>query len=139
MNTVKPVYGKNPAKAYAKVGLETKVLSASPEELVTIMLEAVQSCVILARLYFQKGDIARRGESISKAISIIKSGLIPSIDEDAGEVAQNMILSFELMARHLLQANLKQQEASLDTVETMLKDITDAWKTATATATANGK
>ena len=139
MNTAHSVYGKNPVKAYAKVGLETKVLSASPEELLTIMLEAVQSCVIKARLYFQNGDIAKRGENISKAISIIKAGLIPSINEDAGEVAKNMILSFELMAQHLLNANMKQQEALLDTVETMLKDITDAWKTATATATANGK
>ncbi|NLY34370.1 MAG: flagellar export chaperone FliS [Alcaligenaceae bacterium] len=132
MNTTNVANGQNPVKAYAKVGLETQVLTASPEELITIMLEATQSCVMKARLYFQNGDIAKRGENISKAISIIDSGLIPGIDESAGEVAKNMILSFRLMSQHLLQASLNQEESHLDVVEKMLADITDAWKTATA-------
>ncbi|MDY0273023.1 MAG: flagellar export chaperone FliS [Advenella sp.] len=131
MNTSKVTYGQNPARAYAKIGLETQVLTASPEELITIMLEATQSCVMKARLYFQNGDIAKRGENISKAISIIDSGLIPGINESAGEVAKNMILSFRLMSQHLLLASVNQQESHLDVVEKMLLDITDAWKTAT--------
>lgn len=132
MNTSKVTYGQNPARAYAKIGLETQVLTASPEELITIMLEAVQSCVMKARLYFQNGDIAKRGENISKAISIIDSGLIPGIDESSGEAAKNMILSFRLMSQHLLLASVNQQESHLDVVEKMLDDITGAWKTATA-------
>ncbi|MBK1781568.1 flagellar export chaperone FliS [Advenella sp. WQ 585] len=131
MNTTNVANGQNPVKAYAKVGLETQVLTASPEELITIMLEATQSCVMKARLYFQNGDIAKRGENISKAISIIDSGLIPGINESAGEVAKNMILSFRLMSQHLLLASVNQQESHLDVVEKMLVDITDAWKTAT--------
>ena len=131
MNTTNVAYGQNPVKAYAKVGLETQVLTASPEELITIMLEATQSCVMKAKLYFQNGDIAKRGENISKAISIIDSGLIPGINESAGEVAKNMILSFRLMSQHLLLASVNQQESHLDIVEKMLVDITDAWKTAT--------
>ena len=132
MNTTNVAYGQNPVKAYAKTGLETQVLAASPEELITIMLEAVQSCVVKARLYFQNGDIAKRGENISKAISIIDSGLIPGIDESAGEVARNMILSFRLMSQQLLLASVNQQESHLDVVEKMLDDISGAWKTATA-------
>ncbi|GAA4410180.1 flagellar protein FliS [Advenella faeciporci] len=132
MNTTNVANGQNPVKAYAKVGLETQVLTASPEELITIMLEATQSCVMKARLYFQNGDIAKRGENISKAISIIDSGLIPGIDESAGEVARNMILSFRLMSQQLLLASVNQQESHLDVVEKMLDDITGAWKTATA-------
>lgn len=132
MNTTNMAYGQNPAKAYSKTGLETQVLAASPEELITIMLEAVQSCVVKARLYFQNGDIAKRGENISKAISIIDSGLIPGINESAGEVAKNMILSFRLMSQQLLLASVNQEASHLDTVEKMLDDITDAWKTATA-------
>lgn len=132
MNTTNMAYGQNPARAYAKIGLETQVLAASPEELITIMLEAVQSCVVKARLYFQNGDIAKRGENISKAISIIDSGLIPGIDESAGEVARNMILSFRLMSQQLLLASVNQEASHLDTVEKMLDDITGAWKTATA-------
>ena len=125
MNTTNVANGQNPVKAYAKVGLETQVLTASPEELITIMLEATQSCVMKARLYFQNGDIAKRGENISKAISIIDSGLIPGIDDSAGEVAKNM-------SQQLLLASVNQQESHLDVVEKMLDDITGAWKTATA-------
>ncbi|MFV9473419.1 flagellar export chaperone FliS [Advenella sp. RU8] len=132
MNTTTIAKNQDPAKAYAKIGLETQVLSASPEELITIMLEATQSCVMKAKLYFQNGDIAKRGENISKAISIIDSGLIPGIDESAGEVAKNMILSFRLMSQQLLLASVNQEASHLDTVEKMLSDITDAWKTATA-------
>lgn len=132
MNTTNVANSQNPVKAYAKVGLETQVLTASPEELITIMLEATQSCVMKARLYFQNGDIAKRGGNISKAISIIDSGLIPGIDDSAGEVAKNMILSFRLMSQQLLLASVNQQESHLDVVEKMLDDITGAWKTATA-------
>ncbi|MFA5704503.1 MAG: flagellar export chaperone FliS [Advenella sp.] len=132
MNTTNMANGQNPVKAYAKVGLETQVLTASPEELITIMLEATQSCVMKAKLYFQSGDIAKRGENISKAISIIDSGLIPGIDESSGEAARNMILSFRLMSQQLLLASVNQQESHLDVVEKMLDDITGAWKTATA-------
>ena len=132
MNTTNVTYGQNPVKAYAKVGLETQVLAASPEELITIMLEATQSCVMKAKLYFQSGDIAKRGENISKAISIIDSGLIPGIDESSGEAARNMILSFRLMSQQLLLASVNQEASHLDTVEKMLDDITSAWKTATA-------
>ena len=132
MNTTNVAYGQNPVKAYAKVGLETQVLAASPEELITIMLEATQSCVMKAKLYFQSGDIAKRGENISKAISIIDSGLIPGIDESSGEAARNMILSFRLMSQQLLLASVNQEASHLDTVEKMLDDITSAWKTATA-------
>ena len=132
MNTTNMAYGQDPTKAYTKIGLETQVLTASPEELITIMLEATQSCVMKARLYFQNGDIAKRGENISKAISIIDSGLIPGIDDSAGEVARNMILSFRLMSQQLLLASVNQQESHLDVVEKMLDDITGAWKTATA-------
>lgn len=131
MNTNTATSSQNPANAYKKIGLETQVLTASPEELITIMLDATHSCVIKAKLYFQNGDIAKRGENISKAISIIDSGLIPGIDESAGEVAKNMILSFRLMSQHLLLASVNKQESHLDIVEKMLADITDAWKTAT--------
>ncbi|HLU15351.1 MAG TPA: flagellar export chaperone FliS [Burkholderiaceae bacterium] len=125
------------AQAYANVGLETKVLSANPQQLISLLFQGALAAIAKARLYMQNGDIAGRGTAISKAIDIVDSGLKASVDTDVGgEVAENLVATYELINRHLLLANLNADEKSLETAEIMLKNISEAWQEVTTRAEA---
>ena len=117
------------AQAYASVGLETKIMSATPEQLITLLLEGARAAIIKARLHLKQGNIAERGSAISRAIDIVDSGLRASVDtEQGGEVAQSLIATYELVIRHLMLANMHASNEHLTTAENMLKDITEAWQ-----------
>jgi len=119
------------AQAYSNVGLETQVLSASPERLITLLFDGALSAIAKARLHLQQGNIAERGMAISKAIDIVDSGLKASVDMDAGgELAKNLVLTYELILRHLMQANLNADDEKLALAETLLRDLGSAWREA---------
>lgn len=119
------------AQAYANVGLETEVFSASPEHLITLLLKGAQAAILKARLHMKNGNIPGRGMALSKAIDIVDSGLKASVDlETGGEVATNMVATYELIIRNLLLANLNADPENLDLAERLLNDISSAWQTA---------
>lgn len=122
---------RHSASAYANVGLETQVLSASPERLITLLFDGALSAIAKARLHLQQGNIAERGMAISKAIDIVDSGLKASVDrETGGELATNLVATYELVLYHLMQANLNADEEKLVLAETVLKEISSAWREA---------
>lgn len=122
---------RHSAQAYSNVGLETQVLSASPERLITLLFEGALSAIAKARLHMQLGNIAERGMAISKAIDIVDSGLKTSVDMEAGgELAKYLVASYELVLQNLMLANLNADEAKLTLAETMLKDLGSAWREA---------
>lgn len=126
------------AQTYANVGLETQVLGASPQQLITLLFEGAQAAIMKARLYMQNRDIAGRGAAISKAIDIVDSGLKASVDTDlGGELATNLITTYELIIRHLLLANLNADDKHLGIAEKMLTDIAQAWREAVDTPEAS--
>ncbi|NYT65029.1 flagellar export chaperone FliS [Alcaligenaceae bacterium] len=118
------------AQAYANVGLETEVLSANPQQLITLLFKGAQAAILKARLHMQNDNIAGRGEAISKAIDIVDSGLKASVNLDnGGEVATNLVTTYELIIRNLLLANLNADQEKLDLAERLLNDISQAWQT----------
>lgn len=118
------------AQAYATIGLETQVLSASPEHLITLLFNGAQAAIAKARLYMQNGNIQGRGTAISKAIDIVDSGLKASVDREAGgELATNLTATYELIIRNLLLANLNADLEKLDLANRLLTEIGDAWRT----------
>lgn len=125
--------GRPTAQAYANIGLETQVFSATPEQLISMLLDGARAAVIKAQLHMQQGQIAERGEAISKAIDIVDSGLKASVNKDkGGEVATHLITTYDLMVLHLTQANLHSDEKRLKIVEQMLDTLIEAWATATS-------
>ena len=75
--------------AYARVGLETGVIAASPHRLILMLFEGARVALSSALVHMRIGETVAKGESLSKAISIISSGLQASLDVNAGgELAQ---------------------------------------------------
>ncbi len=118
--------------AYAKVGIETGVATASPHKLVVMLFEGAMVAIASAIQHMQTGDIAAKGKAISKAISIIDNGLRASLDKQVGgEVALNLDALYEYMSNRLLIANLKNQSKILEEVYQLIKGLKDAWEAIT--------
>jgi flagellar biosynthetic protein FliS len=128
-------FRRQSVQAYSNVGLETQVLSATPERLITLLFDGAVSAIAKARLHLQQGNIAERGQAISKALEIVDSGLKASVDLNAGgDVARNLVHTYELVMHHLLQANLHADEQKLILAENILRDLGSAWREACDTS-----
>ena len=66
--------------AYAKVGLETNVSSASPHALIVMLYDGALVAVLKAIAHMKAGNIAEKGKAVSHAIAIIDNGLRASLD-----------------------------------------------------------
>ena len=102
------MYAAKGTQAYAQIGVESAVMSASQQQLVTMLFDGVLSALVRARLFMQDNNQQGKGVSLSKAINIIENGLRVSLDEDSkDELTQNLIALYSYMVRRLLQANLR--------------------------------
>ena len=114
--------------AYAKVGMETGVASASPHKLIVMLFDGALVALSGALLSMRAGQIGEKGKSISKAIMIIDSGLRAALDKKAGgEIAEGLDALYEYMSSRLLTANLKNDPAILEEVQRLLTELRDAW------------
>lgn len=125
------------AVAYANVGIETGVTSASPHKLVVMLFEGAMLHVTLAIQNMQAGNVAQKGKAISRAIAFIETGLRASLDKKVGgEIALNLDSLYAYMSKQLLAANIKNQPELLEEVYRLLSELKGAWE---AIGTAGGK
>jgi flagellar protein FliS len=74
------------------------------------------------------GQVAAKGQSISKAIEIIDNGLRASLDKEAGgSIAEQLDSLYEYMSSRLLVANLNNQPELLEEVRRLLHELKGAW------------
>lgn len=117
------------ANAYAKVGIETGVIAASPHKLIVMLFEGAIVAISNAIHHMNNGDIAAKGHSISKAIAIIDSGLRASLDKKTGgEIALSLDSLYEYMNNRLVLANLNNQIELLIEVQELLRDLKASWE-----------
>jgi flagellar protein FliS len=123
------MYGAKGTQAYAQIGVESAVMSASQQQLVTMLFDGALSALIRARLFMQDGNLQGKGNSLSKAINIIENGLKIGLDEDSSdELTKNLLALYAYMVRRLLQANLHNDVSAVEEVEGLMRNIADAWK-----------
>lgn len=123
------MYAKQGSHAYAQVDLHSKVAGATPHQLITMLFEGAHSAIARAQLYFANGNIAKRGEMISKAINIIDNGLRSALDHEKGQqIARDLDALYSYMSRTLLFANLNNDPSPLTHVDEILMNIAETWK-----------
>jgi len=123
------MYTKSGIQAYAQVGVESAVLSASPHQLVVLLFDGALSAMKKAIILIEQGDIPGKGQAISKAINIISNGLQSLLNNQVGgDLAANLDSLYDYMTRRLLQANLHNDINAINEVVELLNNIADAWK-----------
>ncbi|KXJ46659.1 MAG: flagellar protein FliS, partial [Cycloclasticus sp. Phe_18] len=80
-----------------------------------------------AKSALKQNEVAKKGEQIGSAISIIE-GLRASLDfNQGGEISKNLDALYEYINHVLLQANIKNDAALLDEAGKLLSEIKMGW------------
>lgn len=123
------MYTPHSSNSYAQVDLQSKLIGATPHQLITMLFDGAHNAILRAKIYFANGNIAKRGEMISKAINILDNGLRASLDHKIGTtISADLESLYEYMSRTLLNANLKNDLALLTHVDEILMNLADTWK-----------
>jgi flagellar secretion chaperone FliS len=121
------------ASAYARVGVESGAMSASPHQLIAMLFDGAKTAIGMARHHIATGDIVAKGNAISKAINIVDSGLKASLDAKAAgtegtTLVSNLSALYDYVIRRLLYANLHNDASVLDEVDALLDSLASAWR-----------
>ncbi len=107
--------------------LESRVLSATPVELIGILYEGALGSVEQARQRLAEGDIAARSAAVSKAVAILGE-LSTSLNHQAGgEISVRLASLYDYMQRRLLDGNFQQSDEPLAEVAGLLRTIAEGW------------
>lgn len=112
---------------YRKTGLQGVVEAASPHELIRMLMDGALTRIASAAGNLRRGEVAAKGENISRAIAIIE-GLRTALEaQPDSDVAANLELLYDYMNRMLLTANLHNDPHLLAEVEHLLSGLRDTW------------
>ena len=126
-------FAKEAVKTYAKISLESAVLSASPYQLISMLFAGAQTAICMARHHMKNNEIAAKGKAITKAINIVENGLKSSLDAKAGgragaQLVTNLSSLYDYIVKQLMFANLRNDPKLLDEAERLLENIASAWR-----------
>jgi len=112
---------------YKQVGVQAAVGNADPHTLIQMLIDGAIERLNMAKMHMKQNNISKKGESISRAISII-DGLRASLDmEKGGEIATNLEALYDYMQRQLLAANLENKSENVDEVLSLMNEIRSGW------------
>lgn len=123
---------KNPydqvSSQYKTIELQSRIDTASPHELIELLLQGARSHIATAQGNIQRNQIKDKGEHIGKAISIVE-GLKTSLNQDqGGEIAVNLLKLYDYIQHLLLKANLTNDEDLLAQSNMLLAEVHQAWQ-----------
>lgn len=129
-------FGSFGARAYASVGVETKVTSSNPHALVLMLFDGAIDSTQRAIVCLEENDIPGKAKAIVRADRIISEGLRASLDPSTGQLAERLEALYDYMSRRLVSANAGNDPAALLEVQKLLRDLRGAWAEISPTAQA---
>ena len=121
----------HPIKAmrqYQKVNAHAQTSEASPHRLVQMLMEGGLDRMAQAKGYMSRGEIARKGEMIGKAIDIIH-GLRLGLDPEKADPGylDDLDALYGYMIERLTEANRNNDPALIDEVAQLLITVKSGW------------
>lgn len=114
---------------YQKVGIESKVDTANPIELIVMLYDGAILACNSAIPYVKTNDFKNKGHFIYKAIRIIQSGLCMSLNREVqSEITTNLEALYIYMTNQLVKANIENVEEPIHEVVRLLKELRSAWE-----------
>lgn len=108
--------------------------TSSPGKLLVLLYEGLLRFLGEAKEATERGDRARAGERISRALDILGE-LLGTLDaEQAPELCENLSALYVFAMNQLVEANLQRDAAKIEQVRGLLVPLRDAWKIAVADA-----
>ncbi|VAW63961.1 Flagellar biosynthesis protein FliS [hydrothermal vent metagenome] len=112
---------------YKRVDIQASVDNADPYTLTLMLFNGAVERLNTAKMHIKHNNVGLKGESISKAISII-DGLRSSLDmKKGGEIAKNLESLYEYMQRQLLDVTVSNKPSNIDEVISLMNEIRSGW------------
>lgn len=124
-----PAAARAPAASfYRTVGAHAAVDSASPHQLVSMLLAAVQGEIAAARGAIARTDLVEKGRAIGHAVRIVEEGLLAPLDmERGGSLAEKLRDVYQHVVYRMTMANLKSDDAALADCARLLATLAEGW------------
>lgn len=116
------------ANTYKRVGVESRVESASPHELICLLFDGLLVSLTAAKAHMAAGDIQGKSKAITKATRIITEGLKGSLDPKGGDLTDNLSMLYDYCVTSLMQGHLKNDAAMIDEVIGLIGPLSETWK-----------
>lgn len=118
-------------RQYQHSSVDAATCHASPQQLVSMLLEGALDRIARARGAARNGDRSAKLSNVGAAISIVEY-LKLSLDLKAGgAIAERLSSLYDFSLRHLAQANAADDARMLDEVADVLRPIKQGWDEAT--------
>ena len=113
--------------SYRSVTAYGGLADANPYQVIQLMLDVVLTRVSEACGHMERGEVAAKGEKISKALGIIEALMLGLDKERGGDLAVNLERLYDYAARTLLKANVENRSDLLKEVVALLREIKLGW------------
>jgi flagellar protein FliS len=107
--------------------LESRVMTADPVELISLLYQACTQSVRDARGHLAGGRIAERAREITRACAIVSELAVVLDHERGGEISRRLALLYDYIQRRLVIANLEQSDEPLAEVLGLLVTLSEGW------------
>jgi flagellar secretion chaperone FliS len=123
------MFARSPAiQQYANVGVQSKVLAASPHRLIALLFDGAIESLNQAIEHLRANRVEQRKRMTNKAVTIIVEGLRAAIDrQQGGEIAANLDALYEYIVRLAFEASRQGNEAGYAEAIRLLDGLRSAW------------
>ena len=117
--------------SYFNQYLESRVLSASPIELVRLTYRGALDATGTARQHFATGDIPARTRALNQATALVTE-LVTSLrcppDAAGQSLEQNLRRLYDYVLHQFAQAAIEQNPQTLDQADAILRALLESWE-----------
>jgi flagellar secretion chaperone FliS len=117
----------NPYASYRSVNVDAQTAQASPVQLVLILMDGLLDELARARAHIEHKRYEAKAASLDKCTRML-SGLSSALEEDAGEVVDNLVRLYAYCAERLFQAGAKLDVSLVDEVVKLLQTLREGWQ-----------
>ena len=111
--------------------LESRVLSASPVELVQMVYQGALDATVTARKHFASGNIPERTRSLNLASALITE-LVLSLEcppgPEGAQLERNLRRLYDYVLHQIAQAAIEQNAQPLDLADQVMRQLLEGWK-----------
>lgn len=114
---------------YKRIDVETGVVDANPQRLIVMLYEgAIEACQT-GLMHMSQQNVEQKGESLSKAIMIIESGLRLALEKnDGGEIAESLDALYGYISNRIYLGHLQNNpDFVLEAIKLMV-ELKSAWE-----------
>ena len=110
--------------------LQNQVMSASPNKLIEMLLQAAIKNIKLAVIALEE-DLSQAHQQFVKAQNILLELRVSLDREQGGAIAEDLDSLYGYMYDQLVSANVQKEAAPAETVVPLLSELLESWQTIT--------